>query len=315
MAESAADVEVHSGGALQTAKDLFSGAAGGVAQVLIGQPFDIVKVRLQTSTAYPSAASTAASIWKNEGPLAFYKGTLTPLLGIGACVSIQFGAFHSARRFLEQRRVESASHTTSPFIPGVHNLGYGEYYAAGAFAGVANSVISGPIEHVRIRLQTQPHSASARLYSGPLDCVRKLSRQGGGVLPGLYRGEAVTVLREAQAYGVWFLAFEWLMNADAARNKIARKEIPPYKVALYGGLAGEALWLSSYPFDVVKSKMQTDGFGSQQRYKTMRDCFAQTWRAEGARGFWKGIGPTLLRAMPVSAGTFAVVEMTMRAIN
>lgn len=105
------------------------------------------------------------------------------------------------------------------------------------------------------------------------------------------------------------------MNADAARNEIARKEIPSYKVAFYGGLAGEALWLASYPFDVVKSKMQTDGFGAQQRYRNMRDCFAQTFRAEGTRGFWKGIGPTLLRAMPVSAGTFAVVEMTMRAIN
>lgn len=185
---------------------------------------------------------------------------------------------------------------------------------AGAFAGVANTVLSSPIEHVRIRLQTQPHGA-ARLYSGPWDCVRKLSSQGGGVLPGLYRGTAVTLLREAQAYGVWFLSFEWLMNADAARNKIARKEIPSYKVALYGGLAGEALWLASYPFDVVKSKMQTDGFGAQQRYRNMRDCFAQTFRAEGIRGFWKGIGPTLLRAMPVSAGTFAVVEMTMRAIN
>lgn len=193
-------------------------------------------------------------------------------------------------------------------------MGYGEYYAAGAFAGVANSVISGPIEHVRIRLQAQPHGAG-RLYSGPLDCVRKLSQQAGGVLPGLYRGEVVTVLREAQAYGLWFLAFEWLMNADAARNKINRKEIPSYKIALYGGLAGEALWLGSYPLDVVKSKMQTDGFGADQKYKSMRDCFAQTFRAEGMRGFWKGIGPTLLRAMPVSAGTFAVVEMTMRAIN
>ncbi|KAK0713100.1 mitochondrial carrier domain-containing protein [Lasiosphaeria miniovina] len=311
MADSAVDIDAHEGGggggALQTAKDLFSGAAGGIAQVLIGQPFDIVKVRLQTSNAYPSAAAAAASIWKNEGPLAFYKGTLTPLLGIGACVSIQFGAFHSARRWLEQRK--------AGFVPGVSTLGYGEYYAAGAFAGVANSVISGPIEHVRIRLQTQPHGAG-RLYTGPLDCVRKLvAADGGGVMRGLYRGEAVTVMREAQAYGVWFLAFEWLMNADAARNKIARKDVPSYKVALYGGLAGEALWLASYPFDVVKSKMQTDGFGANQRYKTMRDCFSQTWRAEGARGFWKGIGPTLLRAMPVSAGTFAVVEMTMRAIN
>lgn len=166
---------------------------------------------------------------------------------------------------------------------------------------------------MRIRLQTQPHGA-ARLYSGPLDCVRKLSAHEG-VLKGLYRGEAVTVLREAQAYGVWFLAYEYMMNADAVRNNVDRKTIPSYKIALYGGLAGEALWLSSYPFDVVKSKMQSDGFGDKQRYKGMNDCFKQTFKAEGLRGFWKGIGPTLLRAMPVSAGTFAVAEMTMRAIS
>ena len=96
------------------------------------------------------------------------------------------------------------------------------------------------------------------------------------------------------------------MNADSARNKVRREEISSWKVAWYGGLAGEALWLSSYPFDVVKSKMQSDGFGPDMRYKSMSDCFAKTWRLEGARGFWKGIGPTLLRAMPVSAGTFAV---------
>ncbi|KKA26985.1 hypothetical protein TD95_000521 [Thielaviopsis punctulata] len=289
---------------LQTAKDLFAGAVGGVAQVLLGQPFDIVKVRLQTSSQYGSALSAASSIWKTEGPLAFYKGTLTPLLGIGACVSVQFGGFHQARRWFEQRNAAAGQPST---------LTYPQYYAAGAFAGVANSVISGPIEHVRIRLQTQPHGA-ARLYAGPWDCVRKLCAQGGGVA-GLYRGEAVTVLREAQAYGVWFLAFEMLMNWDAKRLKIDRNDIPTWKVALYGGLAGEALWVASYPLDVVKSKMQVDGFGKNQQYKTMRDCFAKTWKAEGMMGFWKGLTPTLLRAMPVSAGTFAVVEMTMRAIN
>ncbi|KAI0439504.1 mitochondrial carrier domain-containing protein [Xylaria telfairii] len=303
MADAVQDVDAKAG-SLDTAKDLFAGAVGGIAQVLIGQPFDIVKVRLQTTTQYRSALDAATTIYAKEGPLAFYKGTLTPLLGIGACVSIQFGAFGYAKRYFETANAARALGK---------DLGYGQYYAAGAFAGVANSVISGPIEHVRIRLQTQPHGA-ARLYSGPLDCVRKLSASGG-VAGGLYRGEAVTILREAQAYGLWFLAFEWMMNADAARNGIARNEVPAYKVALYGGLAGEALWLGSYPFDVVKSKMQTDGFGANMRYKSMRDCFAQTWRGEGMRGFWKGIGPTLLRAMPVSAGTFAVVEATMRAIS
>lgn len=275
---------------------------------VLGQPFDIVKVRLQTSTSNLTALTAATSIYRNEGALAFYKGTLTPLIGIGACVSVQFGGFHFARRFFEEQNVarHGAAAAGAP-------LSYAQYYASGAFAGVANSVISGPIEHVRIRLQTQPHGAG-KLYNGPLDCVRKLV-SGGGLFRGLYRGEAVTILREAQAYGVWFLAFEWMMNTDAKRNNVAREAIPAYKIAFYGGLAGEALWLASYPMDVVKSKMQTDGFGKEMRYKTMRDCFAQTWKAEGMGGFWRGLGPTLLRAMPVSAGTFAVVEMTRRAIN
>ena len=226
----------------------------------------------------------------------FIQGTLTPLVGIGACVSVQFGAFHYARRQFEQ-----SNSTADPTNP---TLSYGQYYLSGAFAGVANSVISGPIEHVRIRLQTQPHGAQ-RLYSGPIDCVRKLSAHEG-VLAGLYRGEAVTILREAQAYGVWFLAFEYMMNADAARNGIKRDEISQVKVATYGGLAGEALWLSSYPFDVGMRMRLSDCFAPDKMYRTMRVFFAVSWRGEGARGFWKGIGPTLLRAMPVSAGTFAV---------
>lgn len=211
-------------------------------------------------------------------------------------MSVQFGAFHYARRLFEASNLQN--------FPENPHLSLTQFYLSGAFAGVTNSVISGPIEHVRIRLQTQPHGA-ARLYNGPLDCIRKLSAHEG-VLKGLYRGEVVTIYREAQAYGVWFLTFEYLMNQDMKRNHIKREDISSVKVATYGGLAGEALWIASYPFDVVKSKMQSDGFGDKMRYRGMIDCFRQTWAKEGMLGFWKGIGPTLLRAMPVSAGTFAV---------
>jgi solute carrier family 25 (mitochondrial carnitine/acylcarnitine transporter), member 20/29 len=34
----------------EVAKDLFAGSMGGVAQVLTGQPFDIVKVRMQNQS-------------------------------------------------------------------------------------------------------------------------------------------------------------------------------------------------------------------------------------------------------------------------
>ncbi|KAF2166182.1 hypothetical protein M409DRAFT_55051 [Zasmidium cellare ATCC 36951] len=298
---------------LKVVKDLFSGAVGGVAQVLIGQPFDIVKVRLQTTTQYKGALDCASQILKNEGATAFYKGTLTPLIGIGACVSVQFAGFNYAKRAFEAQNAAKLHKSVDQLDKEPQPLSYGQYYAAGAFAGLANTILSSPIEHVRIRLQTQPHGA-ARLYSGPLDCITKLSRSPS-VARGLYRGTSVTLLREAQAYGFWFLTFEYLMNQDAKRNAYARKDIATWKIATYGGLAGEMLWISSYPFDVIKSKMQTDGFGEKQRYKSMRDAFAQTFRQEGAMGFWRGIGPTLLRAMPVSAGTFATVELTMRMIS
>ena len=81
------------------------------------------------------------------------------------------------------------------------DLSYTQLYLSGAFAGLANSYLSGPIEHVRIRLQTQPHGAG-RLYNGPMDCMRKLVRQGGGI-QGVYRGQVVTLAREAMAYGTW----------------------------------------------------------------------------------------------------------------
>jgi solute carrier family 25 carnitine/acylcarnitine transporter 20/29 len=56
---------------------------------------DIVKVRLQTTTQYSGAADAASKILKNEGAAAFYKGTLTPLIGIGACVSIALPFSHA----------------------------------------------------------------------------------------------------------------------------------------------------------------------------------------------------------------------------
>jgi solute carrier family 25 carnitine/acylcarnitine transporter 20/29 len=79
-----------------TAKEFMVGAAGGITQVIIGastilpslfkkkkkrrlslrerlgQPFDIVKVRMQVQ-ANRSAIQICRDIWRNEGALAFYK--------------------------------------------------------------------------------------------------------------------------------------------------------------------------------------------------------------------------------------------------
>ncbi|KAL3467059.1 mitochondrial carrier domain-containing protein [Aspergillus heterothallicus] len=289
-------------------KEFAVGAAGGITQVLIGQPFDIVKVRMQTQ-ANQSAIQVVRNILRHEGARAFYKGTLPPLLGVGACISIVYTTFHSLSETLK-----SNTNRTTLSTP--------ETYLAGGLAGLANSIISGPTEHIRIRLQTLPPSQSQGPKPGVLACVRSIVTQGG--LAALYRGQTPTMLREFGSYGVWFSVYGVLVSrvSKPTTNPAASTppltttttsqtgpeniHIPTYKIAACGILTGLVLWTVNYPFDVVKSKMQADGLGRDQRYLRMRDAMQATWKESGWRGFWRGLGPALVRAVPVSAGTFVV---------
>lgn len=273
------------------AKDTFAGFVGGAVQVLVGQPFDLVKVRMQTGQ-YSSMYQTITQTLKNEGVWAFYKGTSAPLIGVGACVSVQFYAFHEAKRQL------------APW-----SKKYSGIYTCGAIAGLANSVVTSPVEHVRILMQAQRSNVGK--YSGAIDAARSILHQYG--LQKLYRGFTVTAIREIQAYGTWFLTYEYLINTQVRRG-IKREDVPTWKLMTFGALAGEALWIASYPLDVVKSQVQGDRIVNS-RYKGALDAARQTWKHAGLRGFWTGITPTLLRAIPASACTFASVELTMRALG
>lgn len=67
-----------------------------------------------------------------------------------------------------------------PFIgkqTDLHTLPSFGHGIAGIMAGTTVSFIAAPVEHVKARLQIQ-YSAdkSKRLYSGPIDCVRKMVR-------------------------------------------------------------------------------------------------------------------------------------------
>ncbi|KAH9929566.1 mitochondrial carrier [Epithele typhae] len=294
----------------KTVKDLTAGTAGGIAQVLVGQPFDIVKVRMQTAPAgtYKGMMDCATGILKNEGPLAFYKGTLTPLLGIGVCVSIQFGALESTKRYFAQQNLRNGRGG-----PDGMTLSSGQLFLAGSVAGVANGVVSGPVEHIRIRLQTQ--SAANPVYAGPLDAIKKISRQHG--IAGIYKGQVVTLYREALGYGIYFWAYEKLMQRELASKGIRRDQVNPANAVLFGAAAGYALWAIIYPIDMIKSRMQTDGFSAAdgQKYKSTLDCVRTVWRTEGLAAFTRGLGPTLIRSPFANGATFLGFELASRVLN
>ena len=112
---------------------------------------------------YSGMLHCAGGILKNEGPLAFYKvsilflcqnasdlpvfrqGTVSPLVGIGACVSIQFGALESTKRYFTAQNLASGTGGADGRL-----LNSSQLVTAGVAAGLANSVVSGPVEHIRI---------------------------------------------------------------------------------------------------------------------------------------------------------------------
>ncbi|KAI9491165.1 mitochondrial carrier with solute carrier repeats [Zychaea mexicana] len=290
------------GGLVQSLKDCAGGTVGGIMQVLVGQPFDTVKVRLQTqSTTNPVYSSMMDCVRKTrekEGLRGFYKGTTTPLVGIGACVSIQFVVVeYMKRRFTQDNH-------GSP-------LTNAQMYMAGAAGGIANSVVSGPVEHIRTRLQVQTGGTG---YSGPIDCIRQIYRSHG--IQGIYKGQGITMAREFQGYGAYFFAYEWLVRRSMEKSGLkSRAELPSWEVCLYGAGAGYAMWLTIYPMDAVKSKLQTDAFGAARKYASTLDCVKKTMAAEGVAGFFRGVGPCLLRAAPCNAATFMGFELAMRVIN
>jgi len=70
-------------------------------------------------------------------------------------------------------------------------------------------------------------------------------------------------------------------------------------------MAGISFWLFAYPFDYVKTLMQTDNLEkTNAKYKGMIDCFSKEFKAGGLSTFYKGLGVAFLRAAFVNAGAF-----------
>ncbi|CUS23863.1 LAQU0S12e01728g1_1 [Lachancea quebecensis] len=279
-------------------KDLLAGTAGGIAQVLVGQPFDTTKVRLQTSSTPTTAVQVVKNLIQNEGLRGFYKGTLTPLVGVGACVSCQFGVNEAMKRFFRGSNSDPNKPLTLP-----------QYYVCGLAGGIANSFLASPIEHVRIRLQTQTSSGTAASFKGPLDCIRKLNSNGV-----LMRGLTPTVVREAQGCATYFLTYEALV-ANEVYKGLKRSDVPAWKLCMFGAISGVTLWLTVYPIDVVKSIMQTDNLQSPVHGRNPITVAKNMYAQHGWRVFFKGFGPTMLRAAPANGATFATFELAMRFLD
>lgn len=151
-------------------------------------------------------------------------------------------------------------------------------FTSGMVSGLAASFIVTPVERLKIGLQ-----------KGQKICTDLK----------LFKGLSVTFTREVPGFGIYFTVYEQLKQRLYTKQK---KEITKTGSFLAGGLSGATAWLFIYPQDLIKTRIQS---GSDKPIKTM---ITDVYRNGGIKQFYKGFHLALLRAVPLHAGTFFMME-------
>ncbi|GAB7360888.1 hypothetical protein MBLNU230_g0874t1 [Neophaeotheca triangularis] len=304
--------------------DFFAGYISGAIGILVGNPLDVLKTRLQTGTSSSRQPPPPPTGTETPHPkpfnrwTAFARGSAAPILGYGALNALLFVTYNRSLALLTNGG--NPDENTHAVPPPAWSL-----WAAGALGGLATFFVSAPTELVKCRAQVAEPAQSS------LEVTKQLWQEGK--VRAMYLGGGVTSVRDAVGYGFYFWSYE------ASKRAITREDdsnsSTAVKVMLCGGLAGVITWASVFPLDVIKSRVQTWDLvhcpnrppssesrpllDSQPSKTTSRpSTFAiakHAYQTEGLSVFFRGLGICSARAFIVNAVQWAVYEWTMRALQ
>ncbi|KAI0730404.1 mitochondrial carrier [Earliella scabrosa] len=303
--------------AISPALDFFAGTVAGMAAVAVGYPFDTVKVRFQNphiASKYRSTAHAFFTIVREERIRGLYRGIAAPLAGAPPLNGLIFSSYRSLLR------AQLDDDNSTPTLTQIN--------IAGAGTGIISSLVTTPAELVKIHQQSLVRSSSSSVSLSDREVILHIWRNHG--VRGFYRGITATALRDI-GYGAYFAAYEATLRywprphrdpdhhrADSpgaeAESTLSTHSWPALLAA--GGLAGVAGWVVTFPFDVVKTRVQSTPAGAPDNpYRSTWSTIVASYRAEGVQVFFRGLAPTLIRAIPVNMVTFATFEAVVHLLS
>ncbi|RXK41806.1 solute carrier family 25 (mitochondrial citrate transporter), member 1 [Tremella mesenterica] len=292
---------------------LIAGGVAGLAEALVCHPLDTIKVRMQLSRSRKAKGlkplgffATGRQIAARETPLGLYKGLGAVISGIVPKMAIRFASFEFYKGWLSDP--DGRISPGSTFLSGL-----------GAGATEAVAVVT-PMEVVKIRLQAQQHSLADPLdiprYRNAAHAVFTIVREEG--IATLYRGVALTALRQATNQGVNFTAYQqfkkWALTYQPTYSE--QGNLPSWQTMIIGLISGAMGPFSNAPIDTIKTRIQkaskVPGETSLSRFMTVT---SDLFKNEGFSAFYKGITPRVLRVAPGQAIVFTVYERVKRIID
>lgn len=289
-------------------RSFVAGGFGGVCAVVVGHPFDLAKVRLQTAEkgVYTGAIDVVKkSIAKDGLRRGLYAGVSAPLVGVTPMFAVSFWGYDLGKQIVR------ATSTVAPD----GNLSIAQVSAAGFFSAIPMTAITAPFERVKVILQVQGQQKLAPgekpKYSGGMDVVRQLYKEGG--VRSVFRGSVATLARDGPGSAAYFAAYEYIKKALTPKDPVtgeASGKLSLGAITVAGAGAGVAMWIPVFPIDTVKSRLQT-----AEGNVTIGGVVKQLYRAGGYKAFFPGFAPALARAVPANAATFLGVELAHQAMN
>ena len=268
--------------------DFWAGYISGALGIVVGNPLDIVKVRLQAGRieGHPQAIA-------NGRATGLLRGAPAPILGYGALNALLFVTYNRALKLLEPSIFDSTK---------LAGVGLSKIWLAGALGGLASWVVSAPSEVIKCRAQLATDGSQSS-YS----VFRQIWKSQG--LKGLYLGGIVTSLRDSIGYGFYFWSYELSKRLLLSRQADPFANATTVDVLISGGIAGVVTWASIYPLDMIKTRIQApplspeDGplLAESNSRKSMVAIARETYRKEGLVAFYRGLGVCSIRAFIVNA--------------
>ncbi|TKX20078.1 hypothetical protein C1H76_7760 [Elsinoe australis] len=294
----------------QSLRALAAGGVGGICAVVVGHPFDLVKVRLQTAEkgVYTGAMDVVRKTIAKEGMArGLYAGVSAPLVGVTPMFAVSFWGYDVGKQVVTSL---SAAQKADPKAP----LSIGQISTAGLLSALPMTLITAPFERVKVLLQIQGQKTLAPgekpKYAGGVDVVRQLYKEGG--VRSVFRGSVMTFARDGPGSAAYFATYEYIKRRLTPTDKDGKPtQLSLTAVMAAGGAAGVAMWIPVFPVDTIKSRLQS-AEGRPTIGGTVREIYV---KGGGLRGFFPGIGPAMARAVPANAATFLGVEVAHMAFK
>ncbi|CAI2183897.1 18455_t:CDS:2 [Funneliformis geosporum] len=311
----------------QGMNNMLIGSIAGMAGKLIEYPFDTIKTRLQSQSSdhkqFKGPLDCFRQTLAHEGYGGLYRGLSSPLVGAMLENACLFLAYNHIQTMIREYTTPNYNKSQPPSLTMSH------FCISGALSGSLASFLLTPVELIKCKLQVQEtflygndnNVASVKMnkgphYNGPWSVIKYTLKHHG--ISGLYRGHSGTFIRESVGGAAWFGTYEFVSSIVSHRISLKEKNVTKNDLSMMelisvgflgGASAGMAYNLLIYPVDSIKSQMQTDeevmrATGKEVVKRGFCQVGRELYKNDGIKGFYRGCGITIARAVPSNAIIF-----------